>query len=52
MFLRFGFSTVPWMPAANRLIDNDGAPVTAVYVGGRLDPQKGNLDLKSGETTR
>ena len=24
----------------------------AVYIGGRLDPQKENLDLKSGETTR
>ena len=34
-----------------RLMDNDGALVTATYVGGRLDPQK-NLDLKSGETTR
>jgi hypothetical protein len=33
-------------------IDNDGALVTAVYIGGRLDPQKENLDLKSGETTR
>ena len=31
---------------------NDGAPVTAIYIGGRLDPQKENLDLKSGETTR
>jgi hypothetical protein len=26
-------------------------PVTAIYIGGRLDPRK-NLDLKSGETTR
>ncbi len=51
MFLHFGFSTVPWMPAPNCLLDNDGAPVIAIYIGERLDPQK-NLDLKSGETTR
>ena len=33
-------------------LTNDGASVPASYVGGRLDPQKKNLDLKSGETTR
>jgi hypothetical protein len=27
-------------------------PVTAIHIGGRLDPQRENLDLKSGETTR
>ena len=37
--------TVPWTMMVLRS--------TAVYVGGgRLDPQKENLDLKSGETTR
>jgi hypothetical protein len=40
MFLHFGFSTVPWMPAPNCLLDNDGASVAAIYVGGRLNPPK------------
>lgn len=35
-------------------MDNDGAPVDqpSTLAGGRLDPRKENLDLKSGETTR
>ena len=41
-----------WSPAPNRLTDTDGASVAAIYIGGRLDPHKKNLDLKSGETTR
>jgi hypothetical protein len=39
-------------PTLNCLMDDDGAPVVAIYIGERLDPQKKNLDLKSGETTR
>ena len=41
-----------WMPAPNCPMDNDGASVTAIYIGGGGWTHKANLDLKSGETTR
>jgi len=54
MFLHFGSSNCPLDGLLLTVfLDNDGAPVLAIYTLARAGPTKEkNLDLKSVETTR